>query len=215
MAWTVLLLVSFRSIFPHENMQWNWPFYCNMLIGRILQNDTKIRQMKNLRCDQKADCDDQSDEASCQIVHLNPEQYLKDKPPPPLEVGSLVKILVNVDIERILTISEVSAWQLEISIAAMMGTFQGGRHFWDTTKHRAGVEGPTVEGNQHNFNFYHLWNHHYSQQLTFRQFSALQPPSTFPREYVDGGGKEPNMDSLNHICKHSPKGIWMPSHQRQ
>ena len=63
--------------------------------------------MKKLRCDQKADCDDQSDEASCQIVHLNPEQYLKDKPPPPLEVGSLVKILVNVDIERILTISEV------------------------------------------------------------------------------------------------------------
>ena len=64
--------------------------------------------MNKLRCDQKADCDDQSDEASCQIVHLNPEQYLKDKPPPPLEVGSLVKILVNVDIERILTISEVS-----------------------------------------------------------------------------------------------------------
>ena len=83
--------------------------------------------MKNLRCDQKADCDDQSDEASCQIVHLNPEQYLKDKPPPPLEVGSLVKILVNVDIERILTISEVSARQLEI--AAIIGTFQGGRHF--------------------------------------------------------------------------------------
>ena len=105
----------------------NLQFYCNMLIGRILQNDTKIRQMKKLRCDQKADCDDQSDEASCQIVHLNPEQYLKDKPPPPLEVGSLVKILVNVDIERILTISEVSARQLEI--AAIIGTFQGGRHF--------------------------------------------------------------------------------------
>ena len=30
------------------------------------------------RCDQKADCEDQSDEASCQIVHLNPEQYLKE-----------------------------------------------------------------------------------------------------------------------------------------
>ena len=30
-----------------------------------------------LRCDQKADCDDQSDEASCQIVYVNPEQYLK------------------------------------------------------------------------------------------------------------------------------------------
>ena len=71
--------------------------------------------MNKLRCDQKADCDDQSDEASCQIVHLNPEQYLKDKPPPPLEVGSLVKILVNVDIERILTISEVSDnWKFQL-----------------------------------------------------------------------------------------------------
>ena len=32
---------------------------------------------------------------------------LQDTPPPPLEVGSLVKILVNVDIKRILAISEV------------------------------------------------------------------------------------------------------------
>ena len=32
---------------------------------------------------------------------------LQDKPPPPLEAGSLVKILVNVDIQRILTINEV------------------------------------------------------------------------------------------------------------
>ena len=90
--------------------------------------------MKNLRCDQKADCDDQSDEASCQIVHLNPEQYLKDKPPPPLEVGSLVKILVNVDIERILTISEVfrdflRPTAIMFSIVAIIGACQGGRHF--------------------------------------------------------------------------------------
>ena len=90
-------------------------------------NKCELSKIRKSRCDQKADCDDQSDEASCQIVHLNPEQYLKDKPPPPLEVGSLVKILVNVDIERILTISEVSARQLEI--AAIIGTFQGGRHF--------------------------------------------------------------------------------------
>ena len=73
----------------------------------------------------KADCDDESDEVDCQIVHLQ-RGYLKesvfsalhsfqmplfmilqDKPPPPLEAGSLVKILVNVDIERILTINEV------------------------------------------------------------------------------------------------------------
>ena len=88
--------------------------------------------MKNFnRCDQKADCEDQSDEASCQIVHLNPEQYLKvsvslknsfagtylhmtirriiqDKAPPPLEIGSNVKIFVNVDIKRVLSISEVT-----------------------------------------------------------------------------------------------------------
>ena len=37
----------------------------------------KLVNQQMLRCDQKADCDDQSDEASCQIVHLNPEQYLK------------------------------------------------------------------------------------------------------------------------------------------
>ena len=30
-----------------------------------------------IRCDQKADCDDQSDETSCQIVYVNPKQYLK------------------------------------------------------------------------------------------------------------------------------------------
>merc|ERR1719397_2296512 len=59
------------------------------------------------RCDQKADCDDQTDETSCQIVHVNPVQYLKDKPPPPLEVGDDVKIFVNVDITRVLSISEV------------------------------------------------------------------------------------------------------------
>ena len=79
----------------------------------------------------KADCDDKSDEVSCQIVHLEPGYFkesavftilvikiikktskadtitLQDTPPPPLEVGSLVKIFVNVDIKRILTISEV------------------------------------------------------------------------------------------------------------
>ena len=77
------------------------------------------------RCDVKADCDDESDEVDCQIVHLQ-RGYLKesvisalhssqmpvfmilqDKPPPPLEAGSLVKILVNVDIQRILTLNEV------------------------------------------------------------------------------------------------------------
>ena len=89
------------------------------IINSLLWNDL-------IRCDQKADCDDQSDEASCQIVYFNPDQYLKvsvfvisqiswswnilmhqDKPPPPLEIGAKVQILVNVDIKRVLTISEV------------------------------------------------------------------------------------------------------------
>jgi hypothetical protein len=29
------------------------------------------------RCDQAADCQDQSDEVDCHIVHVNPERYLK------------------------------------------------------------------------------------------------------------------------------------------
>ena len=36
-----------------------------------------IHEIFEIRCDQKADCDDESDEASCQIVHINPDQYLK------------------------------------------------------------------------------------------------------------------------------------------
>ena len=42
---------------------------------------------------------------------------LQDKAPPPLEVGSLVKILVNVDIKRILTISEVGQWSMNVVLA--------------------------------------------------------------------------------------------------
>ena len=36
-----------------------------------------IHGIFEIRCDQKADCDDESDEASCQIVHISPDQYLK------------------------------------------------------------------------------------------------------------------------------------------
>ena len=55
---------------------WSLRGYGKEVIGFIEWAIEKYK--KNFRCDQKADCDDQTDEASCQIVHLNPEQYLKE-----------------------------------------------------------------------------------------------------------------------------------------
>ena len=92
---------------------------------------------------------------------------LQDKPPPPLEAGSLVKILVNVDIERILTINEVDNTLAESIYfffsccnprggAKVLSKFNpywqllglGGRRFWDSAANWAGVEGSTCEGMQ-------------------------------------------------------------------
>ena len=59
----------------------------------FLMEDRKSKKKETLRCDQKADCDDQSDEASCQIVYINPEQYLKESIfllPPKLQRRGLV-----------------------------------------------------------------------------------------------------------------------------
>ena len=57
--------------------------------------------------------------SSKNMWNLNLGIILQDKPPPPLEVGSLVKILVNVDIKRILTISEVGQWSMGIVLASI------------------------------------------------------------------------------------------------
>ena len=94
---------------------------------------------------------------------------LQDKPPPPLEAGSLVKILVNVDIERILTINEVDKTLAEsiyfffsccnprggakVLILSKFNPYWqlfglGGRRFWDSAAYWAGVEGSTCEGMQ-------------------------------------------------------------------
>ena len=59
------------------------------------------------RCDRRADCEDQSDEKDCGIVHVDAERYLSDKPPPPVNDESLVMVEVDVDITRILSINEV------------------------------------------------------------------------------------------------------------
>jgi hypothetical protein len=59
------------------------------------------------RCDRRADCEDQSDEKDCGIVHVDAERYLSDKPPPPINEESFVMVEVDVEITRILSINEV------------------------------------------------------------------------------------------------------------
>ena len=59
------------------------------------------------RCDQQDDCEDQSDEKDCRIVHVDIDRYLRDKPPPKIDEEALVTVEVDVDITRILLIDEV------------------------------------------------------------------------------------------------------------
>ena len=54
-----------------------------------------------IRCDQKTNCEDISDEKGCKIVVLDKENYLKDKPPS----NAVVKI--RIDLLKILEIGEV------------------------------------------------------------------------------------------------------------
>ena len=54
------------------------------------------------RCDQSEDCSDGSDEASCRIVEVEREKYLKDKQP-----GIGVEVEVDLKISKILLIDEV------------------------------------------------------------------------------------------------------------
>ena len=54
------------------------------------------------RCDQNTDCDDITDEKGCKIIVIDPNDYLKDKPP----TQALVKL--RVDLLKILEIGELA-----------------------------------------------------------------------------------------------------------
>ena len=59
------------------------------------------------RCDQNYDCQDGSDEADCQIIEIDESRYLKDKPPPMIDHGSLLNVTIDIEITKILLIDEV------------------------------------------------------------------------------------------------------------
>ena len=61
----------------------------------------------DLRCNQKSDCVDVSDEKGCKMVHLDPKRYLKDKPPPPTTNGEKVAANISVNLLDVLEINEV------------------------------------------------------------------------------------------------------------
>ena len=61
------------------------------------------------RCDQLLDCEDVSDEKNCQIISIDPEKYLKGKPPPPIGNNEKVEINIEIHILNILEINEVEA----------------------------------------------------------------------------------------------------------
>ena len=44
------------------------------------------------------ECDDVSDEKNCKTVSIDPEKYLKSKPPPSIEEKSKLPILLRYDI---------------------------------------------------------------------------------------------------------------------
>ena len=59
------------------------------------------------RCDQKEDCQDVSDEKNCFKVYVDPNNYLKDKPPPALNGFAKCGVKVQVDLLQILQLSVV------------------------------------------------------------------------------------------------------------
>ena len=59
------------------------------------------------RCDQKEDCEDVSDEKNCFKVYVDPNNYLKDKPPPALNGFAKCWVKVQVDLLQILQLSVV------------------------------------------------------------------------------------------------------------
>ena len=41
------------------------------------------------------DCDDVSDEKNCRIIYVDPEKYLKSKPPPSTEIDSKLPVQIR------------------------------------------------------------------------------------------------------------------------
>ena len=41
------------------------------------------------------DCDDVSDEKNCRTIYIDPQRYLKSKPPPSIDQGSKLPILLR------------------------------------------------------------------------------------------------------------------------
>ena len=69
------------------------------------------------RCDGVPHCDDLSDEKSCQLVNIDPEQYLKGKTPPseaanlPVEVSSQVSEILDIQ-----EVGQLTKLQFELSL---------------------------------------------------------------------------------------------------
>ena len=60
------------------------------------------------RCDSVTDCDDVSDEKNCQLVSLDVNKYLKEKPPTPVN-SSKFPVNVTITIKSVLDIQEVGS----------------------------------------------------------------------------------------------------------
>merc|ERR1719474_853343 len=62
----------------------------------------------NQRCNNIEDCDDVSDEKNCKTIAIDPEKYLKSKPPP--SGGKKLPVTLSCDIMVVQDIQEVSQY---------------------------------------------------------------------------------------------------------
>ena len=58
------------------------------------------------RCDKKKDCDDESDEKSCQLVQIDENEYRKANVPESLQKGEKLKIGAWIDVMDISEVNE-------------------------------------------------------------------------------------------------------------